>query len=247
MTVLCLGATPMAAQTQADAPVYTYVAEYRLKPGKGADFWTYFEKTTQPVLDQLVADGTLLEWGRSASVVHTVDGMSDYLWFCSKTVGGTQKTLEKIMTARPANVVDAVEKHSDRLLQSLIFKTGSKRSSTGYLETSNHFVKPGKGREWFEMFKRFQQPVYEKLLAGGVILGYGIDREYVHTMSGGYRGVWVLLPDADAIDKEAAAFDAEFSGRSPEEGRMMQSAMAEMTVADQHRDGIERVLKYVRK
>ncbi len=57
--------------------------------------------------------------------------------------------------------------------------------------------------------------------------------------------MWVLLPDVEAIDKESAAFDAE--GRSPEERRMMQSAVADMTDAQHHRDGLERVFKYVRK
>jgi hypothetical protein len=235
----------MAAQPTTDEPVFTYVAEYRLKPGKTADFWGYFEKITQPILDQLVADGTLLEWGRSSSVVHTADGMSEYLWYCAKTVGGTQKALEKIMAPRPANVVDSIEKHSDRLFQSLIFKIGSKRATTGYLQTSSYVVKPGRAREWLEGFKRYQQPVYEKLMAGGVILGYGVDREYVHSGPSGFRNVWVFLPDADAIDKESAAFEAD--GRSPEERRMIQAAVVEMTDSELHRDGLERVVKYVRK
>jgi hypothetical protein len=174
--------------------------------------------------------------------------MSDSFWLCAKSVGATQKAMEKLTSGpRPANVVDAIEKHSDRLLESLIFRVGSKRVSSGYLETSTYIVKPGRGRDWLDSFKRFRQPVYEKLLANGTILGYGIDRELIHTGSGGYRGLWVLLADADAIDKESDAWNAEFSKRSPEEARLLQAAQAELAEGDKHRDSLDRVAKWVRK
>lgn len=245
MLGLCVLAS--AAQTGQEATVFTYVAEYRFKPGKAADFWEYFEKAAQPVLDQLVADGTLQEWGRSSSVVHTVDGMTDSFWLCAKSVGATQKAIEKLMGPRPANVVDAIEKHSDRLLESIIFRVGSKRVATGYLETHSYVVKPGRGQDWLDLFKRYQQPVYERLLASGVILGYGIDREAIHTGPSGYRGIWVLLADAEALDKEGEAWDAESAKQSPEDGRLRQGAIADMTLSDQHRDGLDRVSRWVRK
>jgi hypothetical protein len=244
---LCLGAIPLAAQEQSEKPIYTYVAEYKLKPGKDAEFWAYFEKTTQPLLDQLVADGTLLEWARTSSIVHTADAMPESLWFCTRSVGSVTKVLEKIAAARPSNVVDAIDKHNDRLLESVVFKTGAKRGTSGYLETSRYTVKPGRGKEWLDAFKRFYQPVFENLLEKGAIMGYGIDREYVHTMPTGYRGLWVLLPDSDAIDTQSAAFDTAFNARSPEEGRAIQMSLADMTVEDEHRDGLERVVRYVRK
>jgi hypothetical protein len=248
VALMVAGMAPAAAQSNDDKPVFTYVAEYRMKAGKGQDFWAYFEKTAQPILDQMVADGSLLEWGRTAMVVHTADGMTDSMWWCARSEGTLFKVIEKLAAApRPANATDAVEKHADKVLQSLVFKTGGKAASAAYLETSTHIVKPGKGREWFEAFKRFQQPVYEKLLAEGTILGYGIDRELIHTAPGGLRGVWVLLPSAEAMDKEGDAFDAAFAGRSPEEGRMMQAAMAELVDSSKHRDGVERVIRYVRK
>jgi len=53
-----------------------------------------------------------------------------------------------------------------------------------------------------------------------------------------------MLPDADALDKVRAAFDAAREKRTPEERRAISQSFAELTDAAAHRDSQSSVICY---
>ena len=86
-----------------------------------------------------------------------------------------------------------------------------------------------------------------KLEADGTIVGYGIDRESLHTMAAGYRSVWVIVDSAAAADKFDEAFDAAMGKLSPEERKTMSLQAQELLEPGTHRDNLYKVLRYTHR
>jgi len=239
-------AIPMAAQEK-EQTVYTYVAEWRIPRAKAAAFQAFFERTDQPVFDRLLAENAIKEWGRTTTLLHTEDGMTDAVWWSSTNFSGIDKVLTELAKIDTSGMNDLVEKHRDYYLESIIFRTGNSKATSGFLQESIYFVKAGKGEDWLKLWKKWMQPVYEKLLADGAIMGYGIDQESVHTMPGTYRSVWVTVDSADAADKVDATFEAEMNKYSAEERRTTRLQFQEVLEPGTHRDALDRLIHYSHK
>jgi hypothetical protein len=246
LMLLSCAVNPLAAQPK-EPTVYTYIAEFRVSRAKAAAFNSFFEQTDQAVLDRLVADGTIREWGRTSTLVHSEDGMTDGIWWSSTTFSGIDKVLEELGKANSSSLADLVDKHADHYMESIVFRTGSSKATSGFLQESTYVVKPGKGEEWFGLWKKWMQPVYEKALADGTIVGYGIDRESLHTMAAGYRSVWVIVDSASAADKLDEAFDAAMGKLSPEERKTMSLQNQELLEPGTHRDNLYKVIHYTHR
>ncbi len=59
-----------ACSQQPDQPIYTFVASWAVPRAQWAEFASSWDKNFRPVLDRMLADGTIVEWGRSEAVVH---------------------------------------------------------------------------------------------------------------------------------------------------------------------------------
>ena len=237
---------PLTAQEQ-DKTVYTYVAEWRVPRAKSAAFQTFFQKNDQPILDRLLADNTIKEYGRTSTMIHSESGMTDGLWFSAYSFSGIEKVLSEFAKLDMTGFADLIEKHSDSYLASVIFRTGNSKATGGFLEDSLYVVKPGKGEEWLKLWKKWMQPVYEKLVADGTLVGYGIDREAYHTTVGGSRWVWTMADSPQAVDKVDAAFDAARAKYSADELKSINDQMQEVLEPGTHRDSLQRVLYYGHK
>ncbi len=236
----------LAVGQQPEQAVYTFVAEWSVPRAQWADFSSFWEKNAKPVLDRMVAGGTLLEWGRSVAVVHTEEGATHSSWWSATTLAGTQRVLEELLKIPPSPAMTGT-RHRDYLLRSLVYRVRPGLASSGYFQLSYTQVQPGKGRQWRELWDKYMKPTLEQLLADGTIAGYGIDVEHVHTRSAGGRYSWVFVPNAEALDKVEAAFEAARGNVTPEAGRGIAAAFAEVTVPEAHRDTLERVVDYVHR
>ena len=234
-----------AAAQQQDETVYTYVAEFRVAAAKRSDFVFQFNQYAKPVLDRLLADGTLTEWGRAGAAVHTENGMTDTIWWCATKASGDLKVLEEVAKANmPPSVAEA---HSDTMLESLVFKTRKNTATGGYVYLTNWNLQTGKAEAWMDAFNKYYKPILEKLLAGGDILGYGVDYEYVHTSDPRMRSMWIQTEDAASADKVDAGFAAAREAMSPQDRRAMLDSMTEILAPDSHRDYLLRVVEYRHK
>ena len=70
---------------------YTRFNYVKVRPGKGSDFRKTWEKYNKPVLDKLVADGTVLAYGLSVEEVKTDGDFTHYVWYATKDLGSFEK------------------------------------------------------------------------------------------------------------------------------------------------------------
>ena len=70
---------------------WTRYAFAKVKPGKGGDFRTAWEKYNKPVLDKLVADGTILAYGFAVEEVRTEGNFTHFTWYAVKSADAFEK------------------------------------------------------------------------------------------------------------------------------------------------------------
>ena len=238
VSVLLL-ALPAMAQ---EAPVYTYVAHWNVPRVQWAEFTAFGEESVRPVLERLLANGTIVSWGISTTIVHEQGGTTHEVYWAASSIAGIERAREELVKVSPSAVV-ADAKHHDHLLQSLIHRGSTTDTTSGYLDISVWKVRPGRGRAWRAVWEKYFKPTYDELLANGTILAYGISFQYVHTVDPRYRYVWSIAPSADAVDKVNEAYTAVFEKEAP----AIFAAFASVAVRSEHRDYFRRVLSYAHK
>lgn len=235
-------AAPLVAQQSAPAnkpPLYTYIAEWTVPRAQWADMEKNGE-SERPLLDKLVADGTLLGYGEYLTIIHQEGEPTHGSWFSAASEGNLMKALEAIY-AQPALVTSPAQgasKHWDAILTSTIYN-GKSGKSSGYLAVSKWQVKPGQMRAYSELMKHTINPVFDKLVADGTITSYGTDMEDYHSAPIGTIWEYFTVPDAASLDKANKAIDDLFNG-DPAIG----SAYRSVFETEGHRDYLYR-LKYM--
>jgi hypothetical protein len=79
---------------------YTRFNYTKVKPGKGAEYRAAWEKYNKPVLDKLVADGTVLAYGLTVEEVKTTSEITHFTWYAVKSMEGLDKVRSAIMADR---------------------------------------------------------------------------------------------------------------------------------------------------
>lgn len=213
--LLALGMMCSTAWAQGGAnaqPIFTYVDEW----GVPRDQWGAIEKSNaeiKPLLDSLVADGTLIGYGFFQNRVHSDGGYTHGGWFQARSVGNILKALERIY-AQPANVTNsaqAASKHQDYLMVANIHGAKAVTNSTGYLRVISVEIQWGHMDGFTEIYNRYLKPVYDKLVADGAIVSYQLDTEWSMQNAPSRLFSAVVMPDAEAINKVNMAFNDMFS------------------------------------
>ena len=70
-------------------------------------------------------------------------------------------------------------------------------------------VKPEKAEQFLELVKKYDQPIFEKLLAEGAVLAWGVDIPMLHQPGGATHSFWWTSADLAAFDKVFAALEAQ--------------------------------------
>jgi hypothetical protein len=192
-------------------PVYTYVAEWEVPRAQWGDM-VKLDEQDKPLLDKLVADGTLVGYGAYTNLIHQEGQPTHGTWFTAMSEGNLLKALEAIY-AHPASVgapVQGASKHWDQILTGDIYN--SKPGTTGgYLTWSRWQLKPGEMHSYTELEKSTFVPVFEKLLAEGSVTSYGLLREDYHQDKLGTIYEYFTVPDAASLDKVNKAFEDIFN------------------------------------
>lgn len=239
-----------------DPPVYTAVAQWQI----ARPLWNAYEKdlkkTTVPVMEKLLADGVILEFGATHTSVHTADGYTHSTWFVAKSQAGLEKALDALgesqgkLTPEERRKQDtdfAGSRHADLRLRSVLFRNRTIKLEKGYETISVQKLLPGKEREYQELWDKYTKPVMEQLYKDGIVTAYGIDAEFVHTGDPALRFFWQVVPDAEALDKVEAAFEAAREKRSPEERRTVGLSFAALRDGSAHRDEHTNIIYYSAK
>jgi len=243
LTVLILGAVlPLAAQNgdQGKAPIYTYVSEWAVPRAQWPDM-VKVDEQDRPLMDKLVADGTLTGYGAYTNLIHQEGEATHGTWFTATSEGSLLKALEGVYGQPGATTapVEGASKHWDYILVSRIYNQHAGKSEGGYLAGDHWDVKPGEMREYSNLMKSVLVPIYEKLLAEGAVTSYGMDTEDFHTQKLGRVTFYFTTSDASGLDKASKAMD-EMLDKNPALG----AAFRSMVEREGHRDFLAR-LRYM--
>jgi len=225
---------------QGKPPVYTYIAEWAVPRAQWPDM-VKLDEQDRPLLDQLVADGTLMGYGAYTNLIHQEGEPTHGSWFTATSEGNLLKALEAIYASPGSTTapVQGASKHWDYILVSRIYNARSGKSEGGYLWGDQWDVKPGEMREYNDLMKSALVPICEKLLADGAVTSYGMDTEDFHQQKLGRVTFYLTASDASGLDKAGKAFDEAFD-KNPALG----AAFRSMVEREGHRDFLTR-LRYM--
>ena len=215
--------------------VYTYVSQFQVPRAHWAAYSEDTEKTVVPIVEKMTADGTILSWSTFEQVIHTPDGYTHGAAWSSTSISGLMKVLDEIRKSGPRPGQVAATKHEDLLMQSSMYRVGS--GTPAYLRVVCSNAKADKPGEYAATLKKLLVPTFEEQLKKGVATFYGVDEQYVNTAAPSTRCVVINYPNAEGMDKWAAAINTTMSKWSPAE----RAEFAGASVLDSRRDIMARI------
>ena len=146
-------------------------------------------------------------------------------------------------TAERTREVFDMSKTRDWLTRDLVTGFGPTPPPAGALPfTRYNFakVKPGKGADYRRAWEKYTKPVYDKLVADGVVLAYGLAVEEVKTDGEFTHFIWIAGADLSAFDKIGPVFTADRARRSEEERNAIADLFTSVTEPDMARSIVTR-------
>jgi hypothetical protein len=265
LVALCLLASlasPALAQAPQAQPLTVYY-DYTIVAGKEAGFMDLVKTVGQPVRDRLMSEGVVTAWGLDVPVLRYPGGATHSVWFSVPDMAGVQKVVEAMAAqqeklaadeaARKAprgtttaergrEIIDGSKTH-DYITRDLVWGLTPTLPPAGTLPyTRYNFIKvhPGKGGDYRAAWEKYRKPVYDKLVADGSILGYGLAVEDVKTSGDFTHFVWIVAKDLAGLEKTRAAFAADGQRRSQEERDAINALFTGLTDSDAARSSIWR-------
>ncbi|HXS00852.1 MAG TPA: hypothetical protein VN724_09780 [Pyrinomonadaceae bacterium] len=267
LALLLVCSAVMAQQTQPQSLTFYY--DYTVRPGQEAEFMELVKTVGAPVRDKLMADGVILAWGIETPVLRYPGGTTHLIWFSVANWGGVDKVLSgmeaqlqkmaiedakriesahaskqkpPMTTAERQQAVFDMSKTRDWLARDLVANYGPNPPAGTLPVTRYNFikVKPGMSADYRRTWEKYNKPVFEKLVADGALLAYGLSVEEVKTDGDFTHFVWMATADMGGLDKIAAAFAADRARRSDEEQSAIAAQFASVTEPDKARSVVTR-------
>jgi hypothetical protein len=265
MLLSCISS--FAQQARPQPLTFWYV--YTIQPGKEDEFMDIVKTVGQPVRDKLMADGVVLAWGVQTSMLRVPGENTHWIWYTVLDWSGIEKvdTAMRAQIAKSssndstiasgkkgmkpgASVIDRLREVADLskvhdYVTRGIISNDSSASPAGLLPfTRYNFikVKPGKGAEYRRAWEKYNKPVFDKLIADGVVLAYGMEVEEVRTSGAFTHFVWIDTKDLGAMEKFRSAFVADREHRTQEEQDAIAALFNSLTDADASRSEMARSL-----
>lgn len=219
----------VAAEEDEMKPVFTRVAVWDVKRSNWGDFVEFMKERNRPVMEQLLADGVISEFGIDATSLHSPDGYTHSTWFSTSSMADMDKVFaawkqaydkldESAQKAQDTMFEEMVVKHADYLLRSEFQRANKATVEGGYFQSGHFRVKMGKNRAYLSYYNNRIKPIYEQLLASGDIVAFGRSEEEIVTGKPNSEMVWFVVNDGAGLDKVRAASEAHW-GEMDEEGR----------------------------
>ena len=259
----------MGQQPQPQPQPLTFYYDYAVKPGKEEEFMDLIKTVGAPVRDKLMAEGVVLAWGMDTPVLRYPGGTTHLIWFSvanwdgvDKVLRGMEAQLQKLAaedakrvetahtskqkpgltTAERTREIIDMSKTRDWLTRDLLSNYGPPPPA-GFLPITRYNfvkVKPGKGADYRRAWEKYNKPVYDKLVADGVVAAYGLGVEEVKTDGEFTHFIWVATANMAALDKVGPAFAADRNRRSEEERTSITELFASVTEPDKARSMVLR-------
>lgn len=243
-----------------------YVAAFRVHPDKASDFMNFVKNYDQPTFEKLMSEGAILNWGLDSAVLHHKGEPTHYLFWAmpnaaayDKVAAGLEEMYKKVKADDDQRAAEArkrgqpapkgarqlllestdMEQHFDYLFSTLVSNIKPVPAGTlPYLAVTRFRVERGKSRDFQKTWEKYSKPIYEKLLAEGTILGYGLINEEYVSQEPATHWVWVRFASSAADDQINAAFRAERERRSEEERAAITKQFMDLVVAGSAHDDL---------
>ena len=269
LTLLMLCCVAAGQQAQPQPQPLTFYYDYRVNPGKEEEFMNLVKTVGAPVRDKLMADGVILAWGIETPILRYPGGTTHLIWFTVENYGGVEKVLNAMeaqlaklaadeakaaeaarakrqqpamTTAERTREVFDMSKTRDWLTRDLVSGFGPPPAAGSLPFVRYNFVKvkPGKGPAYRSAWEKYSKPVYDKLVADGVVLAYGLAAEDVKTDGEFTHFIWYATANMAGLDKVGPAFTADRARRSEEERNAITDTFLSFTEPDMARSIVTR-------
>jgi hypothetical protein len=268
LTVLMLCCAAAAQQAAPPQPL-TFYYDYKVNPGKEKDFMNLVKTVGAPVRDKLMADGVILAWGLETPILRYPGGTTHLIWFTVANYAGVEKVLDGMeaqlakLAAEDAKAADAararkqqpamstaertrevfdMSKTRDWLTRDLVSGFAQPPAAGTLPVTRYNFVKvkAGKGPDYRRAWEKYNKPVFDKLVADGAVLAYGMAAEDVKTDGDFTHFIWIATANMAGGDKVGAAFNADRARRTEAERNEIADAFTSVLEPDKSRSIITR-------
>ena len=266
--LFCCAVPGQQAAPQQPQPL-TFYYDYRVNPGMEDEFMNLVKTVGAPVRDKLMADGVVLAWGMETPVLRYPGGTTHLIWFSVANYDGVEKVLSAMeaqlaklaaedakaaeaararkqqppmTTAERTRAVFDMSKTRDWLTRDLVAGYGPTPAAGSLPFTRYNFnkVKPGKGADYRRAWETYNKPVFDKLVADGVVMAYGLAAEDVKTDGEFTHFVWIATASMAAADKIGPAFAADRARRTEAERNAITEAFGSVLEPDMARSIITR-------
>ena len=241
IVLVVLVLTPLASTAQQQEPtIYSFISHFDVPRPQWAEMTTNVEQNVRPVMERMLADGTIESWGNDVRIIHEENGTTHGVWWAATSIAGLARVREELVKLPPSPALN--NPHHDHLLESIIHRGKTAGPTSGYMFVETIKIQPGSSRTWRQLWEKYFKPTYDELLDDGTILSYEVSRQYVHTEDPRWRYIWTVTPSAEAQDKVDAAYNAIL-----ERGGAARAALNSVSIRSEHRDVFARVLNYAHK
>ena len=176
--------------TAQDQPVvYTRVAQWQIARTSWGAYEKDLKKTTVPVMEKLLADGVIVEFGADRNTVHSPDGYTHSTWFSARSLASLEKALDTLVASaskltpeerRKQDTEFVGTKHADLVLRSVQFKNRTVKTEKGYGTVASQKILPGKVQDYLALYDKYTKPVLEQLYADGAYRLWSRRRGHPH-------------------------------------------------------------------
>ena len=155
-----------------------------------------------------MAEGGIVGWGRYTVAVHDESGMTHGFWFSASSMGNLLRAEDALAKIPMTGIT--VSQHRDHIFHSSAWGGKPGASGTGISWTSVYPMKPGQSENFIMLLRHDMVPVFEQMVADGIVLTYQISTEVVHTGDSNTVYFNYILANGDALDKfQETVRDAE--------------------------------------
>jgi hypothetical protein len=183
----------------------------------------------------MVAEGAIVSWSTFEQVVHTPEGFTHGAAWSSNSLSGLMKVLDEVRKSGPRPGQIAATRHEDYLMQTTMYRAGS--GTPAYLRVVCSNAKAEKPEGYTAMMKKLLVPTFDEQIKAGAASYYGLDEQYVNNMAQSTRCVVITYPNAEGMDKWAAAINTTIGKWSAAE----RAEFAGASVPDSRRDIMARI------